>query len=204
MTLEYWPTGLLKKVTRPDSSYVLNTYDDAHRLVRSEDGSGGKQEYILDGSGNRQTTNTFDPYGTLVRTQRQLYNEFGQLWQVLSASGLDSEATVLSYDQSGNQTGVSAPLGRVTSQVYDELSRLKQIVDPASATTSIGYDAMDNVTQVTDPRSLVTGYQYNGLGDLKLVTSPDTGTTTNTYDSGGNILTSTNARNAVETKPMTP
>ena len=204
MTLEYWPTGLLKKVTRPDSSYVLNTYDDAHRLVRSEDGSGGKQEYILDGSGNRQTTNSYDPYGTLVRTQRQLYNEFGQLWQVLSASGLDSEATVLSYDQSGNQTGGSAPLGRVTSQVYDELSRLKQIVDPASATTSFGYDAMDNLTQVTDPRSLVTSYQYNGLGDLKQVTSPDTGVTTSTYDSGATSLPAPMHAAQCRPTPMTP
>jgi len=199
MILEYWPTGLLKKVTRPDNSYVLYTYDGAHRLLRSEDGSGGKLEYILDGAGNVQTTNSYDPYGTLVRTQRQLYNEFGQLWQLLSASGLDSEATVLTYDQSGNHTGSSAPLGRVTSQIYDELSRLKQIVDPATTTTSFGYDAMDNLIRVTDPRSLVTSYQYNGLGDLKQLTSPDTGVTTSTYDSDGNVLTSTNARSAVQT-----
>jgi RHS repeat-associated protein len=199
MTLEFWPTGLPKKVIRSDNSYVLYTYDDAHRLVRAEDGSGGKQEYILDGSGNRQTTNSYDPYGTLVRTQRQLYNEFGQLWQQLSASGLDSEATVLTYDQSGNQTGSSAPLGRVTGQVYDELKRLKQFVDPAGAAMSFGYDATNNLTQVTDPRSLVTSYQYNGLGDLKQVTSPDAGTSTITYDSGGNALTSTNARSAVQT-----
>jgi RHS repeat-associated protein len=198
-TIEYWPTGLLKKMTRPDGSFVLNTYDEAHRLARTEDGSGGKIEYLMDGAGNRQTSNSYDPYGTLVRTQRQLYNEFGQLWQLLSASGLDSEATVYSYDSAGNQTGSSAPMGRATSQVYDQLSRLKQIVDPAGANTSFVYDALDNLTQVTDPRSLVTSYQYNGLGDLKQLTSPDTGITTNAYDSGGNLLTSTNARNAVQT-----
>src|SRR5262249_20680309 len=27
---EYWPTGLLKKVTLPDASYLSYTYDDAH------------------------------------------------------------------------------------------------------------------------------------------------------------------------------
>src|SRR5262249_26822373 len=33
----YWPAGLLKKVTLPDSSYLQYTYDDAHRLIKLED-----------------------------------------------------------------------------------------------------------------------------------------------------------------------
>ena len=199
-TLEYWPTGLLRKTTQPDGSYILNTYDDAHRLIRIEDSAGNKQEYVLDGAGNVQVTNSFDPYGTLIRTQRQLYTALGQLWQVLTASGSDNEATLYSYDQNGNQTSISAPLGRVTTSTYDELSRLKQSIGPGVASTSFAYNALDNVTQVIDPRGLVTSYQYSGVGDVKQLVSPDTGTTTYSYDSGGNLQTSTNARNALTTQ----
>ncbi len=41
----YWPTGLLKQVTLPDSSYVLYTYDAAHRLTQISDGAGNSIQY---------------------------------------------------------------------------------------------------------------------------------------------------------------
>ena len=197
--IEYWPTGQIKKVTQPDGSYLLNTYDDAHRLIRVEDNAGNKLEYVLDGAGNRLSTNAYDPYGTLVSVQRRLYNTMGHLWQILSAAGTDIEATVLGYDPNGNQISSIGPLGRVTTQSYDEVDRLKQIVDPAGGIVSFGYNALDALTQVIDPRGLVTSYQYDGLGDLKQLTSPDTGVSSITYDASGNAHTSTNARGAITT-----
>jgi RHS repeat-associated protein len=195
--LEYWPTGLLKKTTRPDGAYLMNFYDDAHRLIRVEDGAGNRLEYVLDVMGKVQVTNSFDPYGTLIKTQRQLYTALGELWQTLTVSGTDEEATVYSYDQNGNQISVRAPLGRLTTSAYDELNRLKQSTDPAGTNTTFAYNALDNITQVTDPRGLATAYQYNAFGDLKQLASPDTGTTTYAYDSGGNLQSTTNARSAV-------
>jgi RHS repeat-associated protein len=196
---EYWPTGQLKKVTGPDNSFLLYTYDGAHRLIKVEDGGGNRLEYVLDAVGNRQSTNAYDPFGTLVKVQHVLYNNLGQLWQQLTAAGTDTEATVFGYDASGNQTSVTAPLNRVSTNTYDEINRLKQTIDPAGGVTSIAYDALDNLAQVNDPRGLVTSYVSNGLGDLKQLTSPDTGVTTFTYDSGANVLTSTDARGAVAT-----
>src|SRR5262249_22013883 len=52
-TYSYWPTGLLKRITLPDGSYVENTYDGAHRLVQMVDGDGNKVSYVLDAMGNR-------------------------------------------------------------------------------------------------------------------------------------------------------
>jgi YD repeat-containing protein len=60
-TFDYWPTGLLKKVTLPDSSFVLYSYDNAHRLTRIDDAAGNYISYTLDGIGNRTAENVYDP-----------------------------------------------------------------------------------------------------------------------------------------------
>lgn len=67
-TLEYWPTGLLKKATLPDSSFMLYTYDAAHRLYKIEDGAGNRIEYTLDSMGNRTAENAYDPSTALARS----------------------------------------------------------------------------------------------------------------------------------------
>jgi RHS repeat-associated protein len=197
--LDYWPTGLLKKVTNPDASYIDYAYDAAHRLTQISDGALNKIVYTLDAMGNRTAENTYDPSNALKRTHTRVFNTLSQLWKDVNAAGTVNVTTVFGYDDNGNQTTVNAPLSRNSTSLYDELNRLKQITDPASGNTLFGYDANDNLTSVTDPRSLVTSYTYTGFGDLKTQTSPDTGLTTNTYDSGGNLTTSTDARSAVAT-----
>ena len=197
--LDYWPTGLLQKVTLPDASSLTYTYDGAHRLTQITDALGNKTVYVLDAMGNRTAENTYDPANTLHRTHTRVINTLNQLWKDVNAAGTAAVTTIFGYDPQGNQTSVAAPLSRNTTNAYDELNRLKQITDPANGVTQFGYDANDNLTSVTDPRGLATGYVYNGFGDLNTQTSPDTGTTTNTYDSAGNLATSTDARGAVST-----
>jgi RHS repeat-associated protein len=193
-SFEYWPTGLLKKVTLPDSSFLLYTYDAAHRLTRVDDADGNHIVYTLDAAGNRTKEETFDPSNYLTRLHHRAFNTLNQLWKEIGSANTAAVTTTFGYDLNGNVTSANAPLSRNTSNLYDELNRLKQITDPASGTTQFAYDANDNLTSVTDPRSKVTSYAYTGFGDLKQQTSPDTGITTNTFDSGGNLATSTDAR----------
>ncbi len=197
--LSYYPTGLLKTVTLPDNSLLTYTYDGAHRLTQVADGLGNKIVYTLDALGNRTAENTYDPSGTLQRTHTRVFNTLSELYQDINAANTAAVTTTYGYDGNGNQTSAAAPLSRNTSELYDELNRLKQINDPANGVTNFSYDANDNLTSVIDPRNLTTSYAYNGLGDLLTQTSPDTGVTTNTYDSGGNLATSTDARGAVAT-----
>lgn len=197
--LDYWPTGLLKRVTNPDASYIEYTYDAAHRLAQIQDGALNKIVYTLDNAGNRKAENTYDPSNALKRTHSRVINTLNQLWKDVNAAGTANVTTVFGYDNNGNQTTTNAPMSRSSTNIYDELNRLKQITDPNSGITQFGYDANDNLTSVTDPRTLVTSYTYTGFGDLKTQTSPDTGVTTNTYDSGGNLQTSTDARSAITT-----
>jgi RHS repeat-associated protein len=195
----YFPTGLLKQVTLPGSSYISYTYDPAHRLTQITDSAGNYITYTLDNIGNRTAENSYDPSGTLHRTHTRAYTALSTLYKDINAAGTSAVTTTYGYDNDTNQTSIAAPLSRNTSDQYDALNRLTQITDPNSGVTKLGYDPNDNLASVKDPRSLTTNYTHNGFGDLTQLVSPDTGTTVNTYDSGGNLKTATDARGAAAT-----
>jgi RHS repeat-associated protein len=196
----YWPIGLLKTVTLPDSSTISYSYDGAHRLTKITNSAGNYINYTLDALGNRTADNIYDPTSTLRRTHTRVFNTLSQLYQDINAAGTAAVTTTLGYDAQGNQTSINAPLSRNTSKTFDALNRLSQITDPNSGITHLGYDANGNVASVIDPRNLTTSYTHNGFNDVATIASPDTGTTTNTFDSGGNLKTVTDARGAVATR----
>ena len=198
-SFEYWPTGLVKKITGPDGVYTSYEYDNAHRLTSIADSAGNQIEYTLDGAGNRVSEATKGASGTLKRTLSRVYNTLGQL-----ATQADAQAnpTDFTYDANGNGKTVTDALGHVTSNDYDPLNRLKrtlQDVGGIEAETKFEYDANDNLTKVTDPKGLDTTYTYNGFGDQVQLSSPDTGITSFTYDSAGNRASQTDARGITTT-----
>jgi len=195
-SFEYWPTGLLKKATLPDSTYIDYAYDPAHRLIGISDSEGNRISYTLDAMGNRTREDVYDSSNALTNTRSRIFNTLNRLQQELTAGNI---ATTFVYDNNGNQTGVNAPLGRNSSNTYDELNRLTQVTDPSNGVTRYAYNALDQLISVTDPRNKATNYTYNALGDLVQQISPDTGATTNTYDSAGNLKTSTDARSKTAT-----
>lgn len=192
--IDYWPTGLVKRVTQSDGSYAQYSYDAAHRLTDIADSAGNTIHYTLDNAGNRTGEHTRDPNGALKRTLSRVHNQLGQLQ---SQSDAYSQATGFTYDANGNTDVVTDALGRATDNAYDPLNRLTQTIQDIggiSATTQFQYDAQDNLTRVTDPNGLQTNYAYNGFGDLLQLASPDTGITTYAYDSAGNRASQTDAR----------
>lgn len=198
-TIEYWPTGLVKKVTQPDGAFTSYTYDAAHRLTDIADNAGNTIHYTLDNAGNRTAEETKDAGGVLRRNLSRVYNQLGQLQ---TAKDAYNHATGFTYDANGNNQTVTDALGRVADNDYDPLNRLVrtlQDVGGIEAETKFEYDAQDNLTKVTDPKGLDTTYQYNGFGDLVQLSSPDTGVTTYTYDSAGNRKTQTDARGITAT-----
>jgi RHS repeat-associated protein len=195
----YYPTGLLKTVTLPDSSSVTYSYDNAHRLNKITDGPGNYITYTLDAMSNVTGASTYDPSNTLHRKHTRAYNTLSELYQDINSAGTSAVTTTYGYDSNGNQTSIAAPLSRNTANQFDALNRLNQITDPNSGITQLAYDSNDNLASVQDPRNLTTSYSHDGFGELTQLASPDTGTTTKTYDSAGNLKTATDARSALAT-----
>lgn len=198
-TFTYWPSGLLKKTTLPDGSFLEYGYDAAHRLTSIEDSEGNHISYTLDARGNRTAEQTYDPSDVLSQTRTRVFNSLNQLWKDIGAAGTSNVTTEFAYDNNNNLTSTAAPLSRTTLQSYDELNRVKQITDPLLGLTKYGYNNLDQLISVIDPRNKETTYSYTAFGEVKQQVSPDTGTTTNTYDSGGNLATSMDARSKTGT-----
>ena len=78
---EYWPTGLLKKLTQPDGSFAGYEYDGAHRLVAVSDNLGNRIEYTLDSAGNRTAEAVKDPGGNLRRSLSRSMDALGRVQQ---------------------------------------------------------------------------------------------------------------------------
>lgn len=197
--IEYWPTGLTKRIVEPDGSSISYRYDSAHRLVEVSDNTGNHVQYVLDNAGNRVAENTRDPGGALKRTLSRLYNTLGELVTQADASANPTDYT---YDSNGNATTVTDALGRVSRSDYDPLNRLKrslQDVGGIEAEVQYRYDALDSLVEVTDPKGLKTQYARNAFGEVVTQTSPDTGVTAMTYDAAGNMATRTDARGVTAT-----
>ncbi len=197
--IEYWPTGLVKKVTQPDGAFTSYTYDGAQRLTGIADSEGNSITYTLNAASERTKEETKDDQGALMRTLSRTYNTLGQLQ---TATDAYNRNTGFTYDSNSNLDTTTDALTHVTDNNYDPLDRLKrtlQDMNGIAAETQFKYDVLDNLTQVKDPKGLNTDYTYNGLSDLLQLSSPDTGTTTYTYDSAGNRASQTDARGVTTT-----
>jgi RHS repeat-associated protein len=119
------------------------------------------------------------------------------------------------YDDVGNLTSVTDPLGHVTQYAFDALDRRVQVTQPdpdgagplAAPVTLYQYDAAGNLVKVTDALGRETSYTYDALDRLAQQTMPDpdgagplaAAFTAYTYDAVGNVLTTRDALNHVTT-----
>jgi YD repeat-containing protein len=196
----YDGAGQLVKLTTPDGSTLSYIYDDAHRLTELRDSLGNRIIYMLDATGNRVQEQVFDSNQVLVQRRFREYDALDRLVKDIGGTNPATQVTQYAYDNQGNLVSVVDSLGHVTTNVYDALNRIKQVIDPAASESGSGgitryvYDGLDQVTQVTDSRSLSTSYTIDGLGNLTRLASPDTGITSSAYDTAGNLVSQLDAR----------
>jgi len=188
----YDATGNLTKMTLPDGSQLLYTYDAAHRVIAVKNNVGESINYTLDA--NDDITQQQISGSTIAKTQTAVFDSLGRM---LKQIGAYNETTAFAYDGNGNTLSTTDALNNATAQGFDALNRLVGSLDPLSNTTLNTFDAQDNLTGVTDPRSLVTSYAYDGFGEVIAQISPDTGMTTYTLDAMGDRISEKDARGIV-------
>ncbi len=178
--------GQLVQMTLPDDSSIFYEYDGARRLVATRNNLGERIELELDAAGNVTSESILDASANLRYQLERSYDELSRVLEL--RSGADTATVNYSYDVNNNPVATIDGRDYQSDQEYDELDRLKKIIDPLYNETAFAYDEKDRLTTVTDARGLQTHYQYDAFGNLLLLDSPDTGVTTYTYDGAGNRL----------------
>jgi RHS repeat-associated protein len=129
------------------------------------------------------------------------------------AGGTPSDYTwAYQYDEAGNRTRVTDPLGNHADYAFDAVNQVTQATDQRGAATGLVYDVLNRLWKVTPPAAGATGtldtvYTYDAAGNLATRTDPNghvaswsydldglalqratpVGTWNTTYDSNGNV-----------------
>ncbi|WP_431037738.1 DNRLRE domain-containing protein [Streptomyces sp. P6-2-1] len=205
-------------------------YDDAGNVTTRTDPGGARTSFAYDSLG--QMTRLTEPGGAVTqfgydlagrevrrsdglgRTSSLLYDQAGRL---VSESDLAPDNNPLrtvgyTYDDAGNLTASTDPLGHTTRYAYDALGRLttqtEPVGDTTSLTTSFGYDAAGHRTRYTDGRGNATSYTYNTLGLAESVVEPATAadpdaadrTWSTAYDAAGQAVRATAPGGVTQTR----
>lgn len=130
-------------------------------------------------------------------TTRYTHDPLGQtLAATRSAVGEADRSTTARYDDAGNQTGQTDPLGHTSTATFDR--RGNQLthtttVDGQPATATFRYDVYGNPTTVTTPEGDVTTTTYNRLHEPTSTTDPAGIVNTLERDSAGRTVRETSS-----------
>ncbi|MBC7367997.1 MAG: RHS repeat protein [Undibacterium sp.] len=186
--------------TDPQGHTTKLTYDELSRVIRQEDHAGRVTTFdyteIPQGCGSctlvPHPTRIVAPDGTIMA---MLYDTEGHMLSRTVAQGTPAQATTLyAYDNDGNMTSMTDPLGRVTRFTYDdEHHRLTQ-TDALGRLTQWTYDDDGNVTKTVAPDGGITKSTYDEGKRMTATTDAAGNTTRYTYDANGRIATLTEAK----------
>ena len=149
------PDDLITRMIRPDGLEEIREFDDAGRLVRFIDASGGEHRYEYDGD-ERTPNRIIDPMGattSFVLDSRELATAITDPDGVVIRQTWDRDGQLLS-------TGVE---GRTAHLSYNAAGELSGIVDAEGRWTDFDVDAGGNVTAIERANGL-TRYQFTPAG----------------------------------------
>jgi len=171
------------------------------------------------------TTTQFDPQGNITETTdgngqvtQYTYNSQNQMTssRVVVGQGSADLVSTTAYDENGQVSSMTDPMGFATDFAYDSIGNLASFTDPSGATTSYTYDTPapfpdgtprpgDIVSQVNalgqvtltqrNALGLITHYQkgdgqefitYDQYGDPITISAPNQPEEHFTYDANGN------------------
>jgi YD repeat-containing protein len=226
--------GLVTKITHADGTAKTFAYDSFGNKTSETDETGNTTTYTYDdykrvktakNALNQTTTNDYtatngaSAYSHTTNSVRkstsptgivtgQTYDNNFRLASRIEAEGSAIAATTtFGYDNNGNKTSMTDPLGHATTTTYDNRNRKKTLTDALSHVTTWNYDTTSNVTSINRPDgttetktydtmhrvltdtvpqtstiNLITTFVYNLSGTLQKVTDPKAQATTFAYD----------------------
>ncbi len=167
----------LASVSNPDGTGMMREYDTEGRLVRvSKDAGAEAVSYSYDDTGGITITDPaggvqqlfFNRYSQAGRVIDQLGHilEYGydQNHQLVSVTGEGNIRSTLSYDEQGNRTGMTTPLGATISAAFGDHRSLSKMVDPRGNLTAFNYDANGNLLQVSYPDGNQLKFEFDSRG----------------------------------------
>ena len=175
--------GNVTKVTNPDSSTKLMTYDDKNNLTSERDESGKYTFYVYD-TGKKNLIKKVQP---LNGTDQYVdgSSDIGKFAITGYTYYQDAESQELGYRARGLLKSETDPEGSTVAYTYDVYGNIKTRTDAEGNTSTFQYNTQSQVTAALTPRGNSTEYIYDKNGSLeKQVTDGDKFTRI-TYDTEG-------------------
>ena len=195
------------KITRPDQTTTLFTYDElTGDLVKELDVETGIEltyQYNDFGALVSQTdfrgnaaVNVYDPSSGLLlsstnvlgQTQQATYNQWGLVETQTSSIG---QVKSYAYDQYGNVASTTAADGSQTHYQRDLAGNVISLTNAKNQVTSYQYDAFNRLISVTTPKNETTSYSYLSTGQLSQIVDPTGNVTSFSYDLLGRLIEKT-------------
>lgn len=213
----------LLKVTYPDGSSVVTTYDANYSFPLTRiDEAGIKTTYGYDVKGNllkmieaqglaeqRVTSFTYDAYGqgltkkvearaasgNLLATPEAITTyTFDTFGNSVSVTNPEGNNTeYLDFDARGFATKMKDPRGNVSTMSYNPLGWQLSDTNALGHTSTYGYDKVGNRITMTDPKLNVTRYRYSSRNELAEITDALGGLTSFEYDGESRKIKETDA-----------
>ena len=132
----------------------------------------------------------FDPMGEEI-----VYDYDRLTGDLIGVTDREDNTTTFEYEEPTRVhflTGIDDPLGRdVVRNEYDELGRLKRILDVNGEAVELVYDPDNSTQTVKDVFGYETFYEYDERGNIVQEIDPVGLKTVRTYDDDNNLLTET-------------
>lgn len=163
-------------------------FDPLRRLTQRVFADGTDERTLYDGGG--RPTLLIDARGSRLE---QSHDALGRLTRetTIQGDGSAGPSTSYAYDDVGNRTSVTDPLGHVTHMDYDLGNRLIATTDANGATTHISFDHNGNVTGVVDASGNQTSYAYDVQNHEVSAQDANGRASTLSYDAVGHVIGST-------------
>jgi RHS repeat-associated protein len=181
---DYDENGNRIHITDPNGHTWTNVFDELNLLVEQDDPLGHPTIFHYDAVRNLTNKITANQDGIVYS-----YDALSHLTNIAYPSG---PPVAFAYDSVGNRTNMVDGLGSTAWQ-YDELHRLRKVIDAFGQTVENDFDENGNRVALKYPGTNIVYYGYDTLNRMSSLTNWLGGVITYTYDARNNLVAATNA-----------